>query len=726
MYEQIIQRALRVPRSDGPLGDGSAVARQLDAVLLGVGFSASRALLEHVSCLAPGPAMDLASRTVVAVRGLVGDHVQHNSYFINFPHGVPDTVDFWVGALRAALVPAGSKADDSVLREMVFAQGFNLLDLPTYGNYQHTYAELLAAHDALIETAGDRVTVLHLGGSLAEETQALYLTLAESKTPLGEADLELLAQLAEVCADGAQPEAIPVRENRAALNAARLVAGRPLVAVDTVTDVLRVACAASGGDVSLVEPTKFRSFRRAERRVLLRALHDVVDGDANKLGDVARFAERWKRLAVGLHLHDYPQYPAAQIVFDVARRDLSARSVAGRFEFILRGGRAGTAAAFLAKAAPGMMLRALDRLLRTADATEVEEIVASAEVALKSASGRVLCSLREHLVNRATPDASRVFVGRSRRAWVASDDRQPLSEAVISRLVAAIDVEMEERLPAVGHLVVDPAVFDVALPLSGKATADGFAVLPRGSRSWVDPKVGDTLRFFVYWKQTEQRTDFDLSALLLDAEFGYAGQVSFTNYRESGVTHSGDLTEARNGASEFIDVRLSKLHPSVRYIVPQVNVYAGEGFDEVEESLFGWMQRDRAQKGVPFEPRTVRMRSEMRGKGRVALPMVFARADAGWSALWSHLYLRGNPAFNQVEGNRLSTARLMRGIVERRYLTMGYLVDLLGEKAGEFSLWTPELKLAGPVTFVGREVPETLPNGSVVFAADRFSELIPG
>ena len=34
----------------------------------------------------------------------------------------------------------------------------NLLDLPAYGTYQHTYAELLAVHDALITAADDRVT----------------------------------------------------------------------------------------------------------------------------------------------------------------------------------------------------------------------------------------------------------------------------------------------------------------------------------------------------------------------------------------------------------------------------------------------------------------------------------------------------------------------------------------------------------------------------------------
>ncbi len=45
------------------------------------------------------------------------------------------------------------------------------------------------------------------------------------------------------------------------ISAVRLAHCRPLLA-DTVTDVLRVAAAVSGGDVTLQEAANFRSFRR--------------------------------------------------------------------------------------------------------------------------------------------------------------------------------------------------------------------------------------------------------------------------------------------------------------------------------------------------------------------------------------------------------------------------------------------------------------------------------
>jgi hypothetical protein len=330
----------------------------------------------------------------------------------------------------------------------------------------------------------------------------------------------------------------------------------------------------------------------------------------------------------------------------------------------------------------------------------------------------VLCSLREHLGNRLTPASARMYASRARNTWVGPDRRPPLPAALVAELSALLDAEISARLPeAERPLVVDPDVLDVALPLSGKAAEGGFAVLPRGSRASVS---GELLRFFMYWRQARVRTDYDLSVLLLDDQFHTAGQVSWTNYRHDGMVHSGDLTDATDGATEFIDVPLT-----VRghYVVPQVYIYAGESFDEVAESMFGYQTRTRDQRGAPFDARTVRARSHLRGPGRVALPMVFARGKHGWQAVWLHLYLRGWPQFNRVEDNTFTTADRVRALMERRYLTVSYLVDRWRERT-DVMTWNGRLP-DQPVTFIGIEAPEDLPAGSEAYTLDRLSELIP-
>ncbi|MFJ9608770.1 hypothetical protein ACIRS1_20775 [Kitasatospora sp. NPDC101176] len=714
----VLRHTHRVPVPPGPAGDGAAAARQFDSALMSVGFKLSAELLERLSGTAEEAVRETAVRTLATVRAMVGDHVAHNVYFVDFPRHVPDTLDFWMRCIVGAL-------DDHASREGVLAQlstgTVDLLTLPGYGVYGHAYAEVLAAHDELIAAAGDRLTVLHLGGAPDDEVTALYLALAGSATPLGEEHLRDLGVLAGHCVAGPQPAEIPVRENRAVVNRVRLDAGADLL-LDTVTDVLRLACALSGGDVTLIEPTRFRSMPRPVRRALLAGLDAVVAAAPAKLADVTAHREAFKRLGERLHPHEHPRWPHAAEVFAVARGERAARSLDSLVQELLGAGDV-TGAVRLLAAAPGRLFRALDHLLRACRTRdERDAVVAAVERAAPQVSGRVLLSLREHLQNRTgATDGRRLFVNRLGRAWAAADTRVPLPEPERKRLIEALDAETGRRLPAPGHLLVDPAVLDVALPLSGRATTGGLGVLPRGSLSPVD---GELLRFFVYWKQTRKSTDFDLSALMLDGAYRTVCWLSYTTLTQVEGEHSGDITDATHGASEFINLRLGAVRGS--FIVPQVNIYDGEGFEEVEESFFGFMLRESEQQGMPFEARTVRMKSELRGPGRVALPLAFLRdGDGRWHAKWLHLYLRGTPSANQVEGNRVSVATLLRGIVERDFLTVRHLAGLLGERAAATTLWDGGAVPPGPVTYVGLARPEGLHPDSVVVTPENLRDLIP-
>jgi hypothetical protein len=715
----VVAKTHRVPIPAGPAGDAAAAVRQFDAVAMTAGFKLSRGLMERLAVLDAGVVTGLAARVLDVVRREAGDHVQHNAYFRDFPAGVPDTLEFWLDCLRDALLdPVAARAVEADLSAGVL----NLLTLPKYGRYQHTYAEMLAAHDELIPAAGDRLTVLLPGAPLADEARALYLGLAASRVPLSEADLAALAELAAWSIGGPQPAEIPARESKAVINAAWLAAGQPLRA-DTVTDILRAACAASGGDVTLRAPTRFRPFSRAERRTLLAALDAVVAGSAAKLGDVGTYREPWKRLAERLHPGEYPAWPEAQRVFAVARGQEQAPSLAAQADAHLAAVQAGRAAAVLARA-PGTLFRSLDRLLRAADGgPAVAEIVEAAVKSAPGVSGRVLLSVREHLQNRAVAtDVSRVFANRSSRAWVAADGRPPLDAAVVTDLLAVLDDAVAQRLPAVtGPLLVDPAVRRIALPLSGTSAPGGLGVMPRGS---VWPVTGDTLSFFTYWRQHARVTDFDLSAVLLDGAYQAQEHVSYTSLRAGGGVHSGDITEAPGGASEFIDVDFTRV--SAQFIVPEVNVFSGEGFSEVDESFFGFMTRDAAQLGQPYEPRTVRMKADLRGAGRVALPLAFMRGDDGrWRAKWLNLYLRGAARFNRIEENKVSASLLARAIIERDYLRVGYLTDLMARGGAAVLVLGRDPVPAVPVTFVGLDRPDGLADGSAAYTLQNLSDLIP-
>lgn len=717
----VLRHTHRLPAPEGSAGDGAAAARQFDAALLSVGFKLSADLLAHLSGLSRAAVVHTATRTLRTVREMVGDHVAHNTYFIDFPANVPDTEEFWTRCVAEAL--RDRKARGSVLSQLAHGV-LNLLSLPSYGRYQHTYEEMLAVQDELIASAGDRLTVLHLGGALDDEVTALYLALAGSTTPLGEEHLADLRVLAERCATGPQPEAIPVRENRAVVNEARLAVGADLL-LDTVTDVLRLACALSGGDVTLREPTRFRTVPRPVRRALLAGLDAVVAESPAKLCDVHAYREPFKRLGERLHPHEYPRWPHAAEVFAVARGEKEALSLDSRAQRLLGEGDVPGAVGLL-RSAPGKLFRALDHLLRIAAGQEERDAVVAAAVEVApQVSGRVVLAVREHLLNRERESGERrVFVNRRGRAWVAADVRPAVPAEDRERLIAALDAELRRRLPVPARLLVDPDVLDVALPLSGRATTAGLGVLPRGSASAVD---GGLLRFFVYWKERGRRTDYDLSALLLNADYSTDSWLSYTSLKTVGGEHSGDITEAPDGASEFINLGLDRVRGT--FVVPQVNIYAGEGFDEAEESFFGFMLRDGEQKGRPFEPRTVRMKSELRGPGRVALPLAFQRErDGRWRAKWLHLYLKGVSSGNRVEENQASVSRVVRAVMEREQLTVRYLVGLMTDADGTTAVesWDGESVPDEPVTYIGLERPEGLHPDSRIITLENLRDLIPG
>ncbi|MFI1676438.1 hypothetical protein [Streptomyces sp. NPDC020607] len=715
----VVRHTHRLPAPEGPIGDGAAAARQFDSALMSVGFKLSGPLLERLAGLSQDAVVDIAVRTLTGVRELVGDHVRHNTYFIGFPANVPDTLDFWMQCIREAL--ADDETREGTL-EQLSTGVVNLLTLPSYGRYQHTYSQMLDHHDELIAAAGDRVTVLHLGQDAPDEVGELYRKLAGSRTPLSEEHLRDLDVLATHCVDGPQPEGIPVRENRAVINKARLRAGTGLL-LDTVTDVLRLACALADGDVSLLGPTKFVKLSRPARRALLAGLDAVVAAAPAKLADVSVHREVWKRLGERLHPHEFPQWPYAAQVFAVARGEQRVRSFASRVEELLgRGDLAG--AVSLLESAPGVLLRALDRLVRLARTDEeYAAVLAGAEKAARQAAGRVLLSVRQHLLNRGDQleqvGARRVFINRLGRAWVTEDTRPALPGSAREQLIELLDRQIASRLPDAGAVLIDPDFLDVALPLSGKAVTSGLGVLPRGS---VSPVEGELLRFFVYWKQRSQTTDYDLSAVVLDENYEQVTWLSYTQLTDVEGRHSGDITEAPEGASEFIELRLGAVRGS--FVVPQVLLYSGESFLDTEESFFGFMLREGEQKGRPFEPRSVRMKSDLRGPGRVALPLVFQRGDDGrWRAHWLNLYLKGMPAANRVEETRATVEELARGIVEREQLTVRWMIGLMGDT--EVTLWDGKSTPEGPVTYLGMQRPEGLHPESRIFTPENLRDLIP-
>lgn len=97
---------------------------------------------------------------------------------------------------------------------------------------------------------------------------------------------------------------------------------------------------------------------------------------------------------------------------------------------------------------------------------------------------------------------------------------------------------------------------------------------------------------FIYWKDKNSPCDLDLSVFGLGADnvvkdhCDYTKKTSFNNC----VNHSGDVTSAPRGASEYIRFKLNKLknkNEDLNKLIIQVYSYNSIAFEDLEEAMVG-------------------------------------------------------------------------------------------------------------------------------------------
>jgi hypothetical protein len=77
----------------------------------------------------------------------------------------------------------------------------------------------------------------------------------------------------------------------------------------------------------------------------------------------------------------------------------------------------------------------------------------------------------------------------------------------------------------------------------------------------------------------------------------------------------------------------------------------------------------------------------------------------------------------RVEENRLTSRLLTSSMMERDHLRVGYLTGLLRRKASHEA--SGDASSDGPVTYIGVEQPEDLPENSTVYTLANLASLIP-
>ena len=546
---------------------------------------------------------------------------------------------------------------------------------------------------------GDDSSLTKLGLATTQDLERIVADLIAQATPFSTQDRADLTALRDF-GPGRAPH-VAVKENLAVLT----IAFPDLdfsASYRTVTDVLRLAVAMAGGDVSLAEPCRFPSFSRAQRRRLLGLLDAVgqVQDSRDSAEEMARRCERWKRLARHLRPGDYARrFPrAAALLHQVASGGAEEGFTSHLEEALARRDVEGVLR--LLSTRPGVFARRLNHLLRLCpDDAARERVVAEFARVAPEVSLPVLVRLWEYF---SSPGADalpwRVVAIKAatgtKTTLIPSTRRPGPADAAVVR---AVEEALRQRR-RLGRIAVDQGLYGgYTAPVGLRSASPGMRTAGRGTR--LPLPEGETIRFFLHWcdlpeappeapgpaepaatADRDTRVDLDLSAFFVSEDFTRTEQIAYYNLRSTAAVHSGDLTSAPDGAAEFIDVTLADaLRQGWRYVVMTVHSFSHHRLSEVPECWAGAMARGAdPQSGEVFEASTVMQRLDLISPTFNATPFVIDLAER--RLIWWDLPV--GVGEHQVANLDRSSNRVLAhllDLLEGRRMPLAHLLGLLAD-----------------------------------------------
>jgi hypothetical protein len=467
------------------------------------------------------------------------------------------------------------------------------------------------------------------------------------------------------------PKEVPIKENMAFISAL-LVKHTNLAAlfvpayVKTATDVLRLAVALSGGDVSLKEKSNFK-LKNGERSILFKLFEQVK----NPQEDMLRYRSKWLRLGEYLHVGAKRlKYPNVYKAFDTLRNheekiETFSRQSHKALLSMKKSHVAKKSMVSLLKQRPGEFARKLDMILRESkDAKVIKEF----STVIGSVATPLLLKLTKHLATRNKASNFRFFIPKGNMAkiyFMEKDTRKKISQALITKTASVINEELLKRFAKekkIKRVYIDPKLKDYIIPLAQRNASKALLTVERGSKSSYDEKA-QALRMFVYWHESEKtgRIDVDLSAVGFDEDWNYVTHLSYTSLQKLGGVHSGDIQSAPNGAAEFIDINVAKFRKaSIRYVIMSVFSFTQQTYNNFE-CFAGVMERQSPNSGEIFEAKTVKNKFDLAGETNINLPLILDLETN--QMIWCDVSLDSNFGPNNIERAKKRVSYMGRSIL---------------------------------------------------------------
>ena len=645
----------------------------LQAEMMNLGYIMTQNLFETLCKKTPKAVRELSTTVINVLREFKGADVVHKPMYKGFPDEVNTMSDseFYLNAII---------------------------------HYWSGGQWMPESHDLPREFAFEKVNFINIDLASEDDFLDIYTRMLQSNISLSEIDRGIISWYMKEYSNITKflPKEIPFKETMCIVANELFTSGASFnsLPLRTATDILRFVTHYSGGDISLAENTKFKSMPRRLRKSIVGKLNNLAKGDPLLFEeDIARFAKRWIRLFHSIHIGEYAkQAPAITAVAQKLRDGKTLTTTRSMIEGVLNPPTTGAVktdtqigraiAKFfdnnepvtkdeipvesllgILETRPGEYARRMDKVLRTFK-TDHDKIISSFSNVTDQVSTRVLIQLLGRLQERVAweggENPTRVVFpkGSVAKAQIIPTSGETIDPATLETLGKNIVQTLTDRAAQgeeLGAMYIDERLVGCPIPMGQRDASNALRQVQRGTRMPFGDKA--TFRFFVYWIGQ----DIDLSATFHNEDFKMIEQVSYTNRRSGSgkdvlAVHSGDITSAPNGASEFIDINIDLARKKGRYVVLNLYVYSGPNFGDHKETFAGYLAYDEPSKGNIFEPKLVETKLDLTGASRNSIPLVFDLETR--EVIFTDLYTngRGNWGGNNVHSNKATIRDTIKAI----------------------------------------------------------------
>ena len=374
----------------------------------------------------------------------------------------------------------------------------------------------------------------------------------------------------------------------------------------TATDILRLIAKISADELNN-KHIHFAYFSRTELSQLMTKLENLQ----NPMPDIKRYSKPWhtffKLYAKKINFNKYPKVRKA---VDMLFGDISYMTERGKINEQINRLPAMSEEEldnFVKEYTVfyGDYIRGILSLLNKAKENQYEKLLLGLENCVTKVNTRILFQLYDRVINLQEKDKTVPRLVNSKGKWRKLRESISLSDELLNRVLQIVEDGIKTQLKEkenLGKVFIDEDYKNIMLTTSEKDSNVSLRPMTRGSRIKFNPNA-EVLRFFVAWKNLDEKTlkeltpmysrvDVDLSALSFDKDFKFKRVVAYYNQKEMGFAFSGDITDAPEGALEYIDILdLEKLKKKGdRYILMQIRSYNGYTFEEINSVYAGVME----------------------------------------------------------------------------------------------------------------------------------------